>query len=81
MTPEEQRALAIECGFEPPLGWTINTLICNEIQLAAYTAAVEAKERERTSLIVKNILDTSPIEHMRMPDGEYIAVYRRIFSY
>lgn len=51
LTPEEIRALAIECGFYPPLGWTLNTLACSYDGLAAYTAALLVKERERCAVV------------------------------
>jgi hypothetical protein len=82
ITPEEQRALAIECGADEykSVSGRATHYRFEDFQLIAYTAAVEAKERERVSLTVKNILDTSPVENMLLPNGEYIHVYSVIES-
>lgn len=44
MTPEQIRALAIECGA---LNWKYDDLLFSQYKLAAYTAAVEAIERDK----------------------------------
>lgn len=48
MNQEEQRKLAINCGGVFTSGWyDVNKIEFYESHLAAYTAEVEARERER----------------------------------
>jgi len=56
MTPDEQRALAIEKGaivkhWRGIIGDDYDDFTLSTNELAAYTAAVEAKERERCAVV------------------------------
>lgn len=62
LTPEEQRALAIKCGagelsikYGLDLSDVSGVLILSNAELSAYTAAVEAKERERCCTAIDTI--------------------------
>jgi hypothetical protein len=76
ITPEEQRALAIECGADEykSVSGRATHYRFEDYQLIAYTAAVESAARESVRVEMLTVEECNDMQHLAFAAGVESAV-------